>query len=178
MTISVSYGNGRHFAVLSLEQKEGAVKWMISAYVPGIMSLGFPKLAVISLLTKLLAPAKFHTWILWIMGVLSVAGFAAVVTILMLQCSPPESLWNLTAPKHDCLPIDVLIDLSYAVGREWSKPLCTLRMDTHQRMIRATVLSVFLDFYLAIYPAIILFSLQMRTYKKIGLSCALGMGLM
>jgi hypothetical protein len=37
--------------------------------------------------------------------------------------------------------------------------------------------SAFLDFYLAIYPAVVLWKLQMPVKKKLALSCALGMGL-
>lgn len=36
--------------------------------------------------------------------------------------------------------------------------------------------SAFVDVYLAVYPAIVLFGLQMSTKKKIALSCALGIG--
>ncbi|KAK7445673.1 hypothetical protein Landi51_08069 [Colletotrichum acutatum] len=60
VTILVSWGNGKHFTVLNLEQKQNTVKWMIAAYVPRIETLGFPKLAVIALLTRLLAPGKLH----------------------------------------------------------------------------------------------------------------------
>lgn len=41
-----------------------------------------------------------------------------------------------------------------------------------------TAFSAFVDVYLAIYPAIVLFRLQMATKKKIALSCALGIGSM
>lgn len=39
-----------------------------------------------------------------------------------------------------------------------------------------TVFSAFVDLYLALYPAFILFHLQMSLRKKIALSAALGLG--
>lgn len=67
---------------------------MIAAYVPGIETLGFPKLAVISLLTRLLSPGKLHRYALWIMGAVCCLSLTAMVTTLILQCSPPRSLWD------------------------------------------------------------------------------------
>ncbi|KAK1713328.1 LOW QUALITY PROTEIN: uncharacterized protein BDZ83DRAFT_723466 [Colletotrichum acutatum] len=112
VTILVSWGNGKHFTVLNLEQKQNTVKWMIAAYVPRIETLGFPKLAVIALLTRLLAPGKLH---LRSMGI-----------------------------------------------------ICCLSL---------TAFSAFLDFYLAVYPAVVLWKLHMRFQKKLALTCALGMGI-
>ncbi|KAF5621967.1 integral membrane protein [Fusarium sp. NRRL 52700] len=60
VTISVYWGNGKHFDALNLEQKENTIKWMMAAYVPGIETLGFPEHAVIALLARLLMPSKTH----------------------------------------------------------------------------------------------------------------------
>ncbi|KAI8291139.1 hypothetical protein K4K56_006721 [Colletotrichum sp. SAR 10_98] len=57
-TIAVSYGNGKHMKLLSTEQKQGAILWTTAAFCPGIMSFGLPKLAVISLLTRLMNPGS------------------------------------------------------------------------------------------------------------------------
>jgi hypothetical protein len=38
--------------------------------------------------------------------------------------------------------------------------------------------SAFVDLYLAVYPALVLFNLQLNMKKKIALSCALGIGSM
>lgn len=39
-----------------------------------------------------------------------------------------------------------------------------------------SAISAFVDFYLAIYPSLVLFKLQMSLRKKIALSAALGLG--
>ncbi|KAK3388782.1 hypothetical protein B0T20DRAFT_457352 [Sordaria brevicollis] len=100
VTMSVSWGNGRHFAELDLEQKENTIKWMMAAYFPGIETLGFPKLAVIALLVKLLAPSRLHTIILWFLGTLCCLSLTAMVMTLLLQCTPTHALWTLTLPHN------------------------------------------------------------------------------
>ncbi|EGU78184.1 hypothetical protein FOXB_11295 [Fusarium oxysporum f. sp. conglutinans Fo5176] len=153
VTMSVYWGNGKHFDVLSLEQKQNTIKWMMAAYVPGIETLGFPKLAVIALLARLLMPGKIHLVVLWSMGIICCLSLTAMVTTLLLQCSPPRALWTLTMPR-DCLAPSKLEGLAF-----W-----------------ASSISAFLDFYLAVYPAITLWKLLMPLKKKLILSLALGMG--
>ncbi|ROT35997.1 hypothetical protein SODALDRAFT_352843 [Sodiomyces alkalinus F11] len=152
-TISVYWGNGKHFETLSLEQKQNTIMWMMAAYVPGIQTLGFPKLAVIALLGRLLLPTKLHRHILWTMGIICCLSLTAMVMTLLLQCSPPRALWDFSLPRN-CLHPKTLEGLAF-----W-----------------ASTCSAFLDFYLALYPAIVLWGLRMTVQKKIGLSFALGMG--
>jgi hypothetical protein len=110
--MSVYWGNGQHFDVLDLEQKQNTIKWMIAAYVPGIETLGFPKLAVIALLVRLLAPSRLHICVLWTMGVICCLSLTAMVMTLILQCTPPQALWTLTLP-HNCLHPSVLEGLAF-----------------------------------------------------------------
>ncbi|CAJ0547614.1 Ff.00g043680.m01.CDS01 [Fusarium sp. VM40] len=154
VTISVYWGNGKHFESLDLQQKQNTIKWMMAAYVPGIETLGLPKLAVIALLARLLMPNRVHLWILWCMGIICCLSLTAMVTTLLLQCSPPRALWTLTMPR-DCLDPSTLEGLAF-----W-----------------ASSASAFLDFYLAVYSAITLWKLLMPLRKKLVLSLALGMGI-
>ncbi|KAE9577985.1 hypothetical protein CGCF415_v009686 [Colletotrichum fructicola] len=131
-TIAVSYGNGKHMKLLSTEQKQGAILWTTAAFCPGIMSFGLPKLAVISLLTRLMNPG---------------AG------LLLGRCTPARSLWDFSVTGQ-CFSKQILV--AYC--------------------IYAGAFSAFVDVYLAVYPAIVLFGLQMSTKKKVALSCALGIG--
>ena len=117
--MSVKWGNGRHFAELSLEQKENVIKYMMASYVPGIQTLGIPKLAVIALLTKLLAPSTLHFWILWGMGGIVSASLTAMVLALILQCTPTHALWTLTLP-HNCLDPKILEGLAFYASGSFS----------------------------------------------------------
>lgn len=84
----------------------------MAAYVPGIETLGLPKLAVIALLARLLMPNRIHLWILWCMGIICCLSLTAMVTTLLLQCSPPRALWTLTMPR-DCLDPSTLEGLAF-----------------------------------------------------------------
>lgn len=92
---------------------------MMSAYFPGIPSLGLGKLAVIALLTRLLFPGRLHYWALWVSGSLCVAILVATVCLLLLQCSPPRALWDFSV-EGKCIPVEVLINLSFLAGSEYS----------------------------------------------------------
>lgn len=121
VTMSVYWGNGQHFAVLDLEQKQNTIKWMIAAYVPGIETLGFPKLAVVSLLIRLLSPSRLHTIVLWTMGIICCLSLTAMVMTLSLQCTPPKALWTFSLP-HNCLDVNVLEGLAFWASSQLTRP--------------------------------------------------------
>lgn len=139
-TVSVSYGNGRHFDTLTTQQKEGVILWMMSAYVPGIPSLGLGKLAVIALLTRLLFPGRLHYWALWVSGSLCVAILITTVCLLMLQCSPPRALWDFSV-EGKCMSVEVLIGMSFLAGSEY--PICCAAPEFVMHVNRVTGSSFF-----------------------------------
>ncbi|KAI0835341.1 hypothetical protein F5Y06DRAFT_276695 [Hypoxylon sp. FL0890] len=151
---SVASGNGKHIAVLNAEQISGAVLWTMVGFVPGVLSFSIPKLAAIYLLTRLLEPSKRHRTLLWTMGVLCVLILTGCIAILFGQCTPSRAQWDLTITEKTCINPYILVDYSIFAG----------------------AFSGALDLYLALYPAIVLFSLQLNKKKKIALSAALGLG--
>ncbi|KAL0943430.1 uncharacterized protein CTRU02_201316 [Colletotrichum truncatum] len=152
-TIAVSYGNGKHMTLLSVEQQQGAILWTTAAFCPGIMSFGLPKLAVVSLLTRLMNPGKYHKWFLWWMAIWCQLTLFVTAGLLLGRCMPARSLWDFSI-EGTCFDVSILV--AYC--------------------IYAGAFSAFVDVYLAVYPAIVLFRLQMATKKKVALSCALGIG--
>ncbi|KAF5590025.1 integral membrane protein [Fusarium pseudoanthophilum] len=99
VTMSVYWGNGKHFDVLNLDEKENTIKWMMAAYVPGIETLGFPKLAVIALLARLLMPSRIHLVVLWSMGIV---------------CS--ITLWKLLMPLKKKLILSLALGMGVVCG--------------------------------------------------------------
>ncbi|KAK1961221.1 integral membrane protein [Colletotrichum sublineola] len=152
-TLAVASGTGRHLDVLTLEQQQNNMLWTTAAQCPGIMSFGLPKLAVICLLTRLLNPGVFHKWFLWWLGIWCQLTLAVTVVLLIGRCTPARALWDFSV-TGTCFDPSILINYSIYAG----------------------AFSAFVDVYLAIYPAIVLFNLQMRLKKKLALSCALGIG--
>ncbi|KAI4618412.1 hypothetical protein J4E80_005010 [Alternaria sp. BMP 0032] len=64
---AVQAGNGRHFSVLTDEQRSGAILYTLAGFPPGIFSFGIPKLAVVALLTRITNPSRKHRIFLWAM---------------------------------------------------------------------------------------------------------------
>ncbi|ORY71937.1 uncharacterized protein BCR38DRAFT_331634 [Pseudomassariella vexata] len=159
-SLAVSYGGGKHMQAFDPQRPErirGAILWLTTANVPSIMSIALPKMAVISLLIRLLVPGPRHRMFLLVMGTICMLSLSACAMQLMLQCSPPSFLWNRQGPEDQsgtCLSLKTTEYLSYWCG----------------------AYSAFLDFYLALYPSYKLFNLQMPLQKKIALSVALGFG--
>jgi hypothetical protein len=164
----VAYGNGKHIALLTREQQEAVAFWTTIAFCTGIMTLSIPKLAVVSLLVRILNPGRFHKWFLWGIVIWCQMSFIAAIGILLGRCTPLHSLWDFSV-KGSCFDVNILV--SYG--------------------IYASVYSAFVDIYLAVYPAIVLIHMEISLkknlappaslgisslWKKIALAVALGIG--
>ncbi|EQB55852.1 integral membrane protein [Colletotrichum gloeosporioides Cg-14] len=152
-TVAISYGYGRHKDVLTYEQKKGAIFWSHVGFAPGIMSFAIPKLAVVSLLTRLMNPRRYHLWFLWGITILCLLTHIVVPGLHFGRCVPVASIWD-DHVLGRCFDPNITVDYSIYGG----------------------VLSAFVDVYLALYPTLVLFQLQMAMKRKIALSCALGVG--
>ncbi|KAI9163894.1 hypothetical protein HJFPF1_05524 [Paramyrothecium foliicola] len=151
--VAVEHGNGRHYSLLSDEQKQSVMLWTTCAFCPGVLCFGLPKMAVVSLLTRLLNPSKYHRWFLWTLAIWCLLTLFATVGTLLGRCMPAESIWNF-AVKGTCVDPKHIVNFSLYAG----------------------AYSAFVDVYLAVYPALILWNLQIKLKKKIALICALGIG--
>ncbi|KAL2106172.1 hypothetical protein VUR80DRAFT_7105 [Thermomyces stellatus] len=152
-TLAVASGNGKHWALLTVEQQQGAILWTTAAFCPGVMSFGLPKMAVAYLLTKLLNPSKWHKYFLWWLGIWCQLTLFATVGVLIGRCTPARSQWDFSV-KGECFDSSILV--AYC--------------------IYAGAFSAFVDFYFAVYPTVVLFNLQLSLKKKFALSVALGIG--
>lgn len=151
--VAVKHGNGRHYQTLSIEQQEQVRLWTIAAFCPGVMCFGLPKFAVVTLLTRLLNPSRWHRWFLWGMTVWCLLTLFATVGTLLGQCTPTKAMWNFDM-EIDCVDPKHIVNFSLYAG----------------------ALSAFVDLYLAVYPAAVLLKLQMKLKKKLALTFALSIG--
>jgi len=152
--VATTYGNGKHFDTLSINEMQGAIFWTILGFPFGIMAFAIPKLAVVALLQRLLNPNRWHQIFLWILASLCTGALLGCVVILFAQCSPAESQWNFAITDKTCIDKWILVDYAIFAGG----------------------FSAFTDLYLAIYPAVVLWKLQINIKKKIALCFALGIG--
>ncbi|KAJ4392557.1 hypothetical protein N0V85_006960, partial [Neurospora sp. IMI 360204] len=155
MTIaSVHYGFGKHFDVLTLDEKQRMIKWAFFSFTPSILAFTIPKFAVVSLLTRLLNPSRWHRVFLWVLvGTCQVAILGCAI-ILFAQCTPSRAQWDFSITNAKCWSPWLLVRYSMVAG----------------------CFSGLTDLYLAVYPTIVLFKLQINKKKKMALCFALGIG--
>ncbi|KAI1370405.1 hypothetical protein F4677DRAFT_465480 [Hypoxylon crocopeplum] len=151
---SVASGNGKHVSSLNDKQMSGAILWTMVGFIPGVLSFGIPKLAAVALLTRLLNPSRMHQIFLWTMSSCSLLALIAFVGILFGQCTPSRAQWDLSITEKTCIDRSILVNYNIFTG----------------------AFTCLVDLYLAIYPAIVLYSLQINTKKKLALCVALGLG--
>ncbi|KAK4870119.1 hypothetical protein LT330_005173 [Penicillium expansum] len=156
-TVSVTYGYGQHKTNLESRSAELALMWNMISFIFGIISFAIPKLAVAALLHRILNPNLVQRLIVW--GLVSLVAIIALVNILIYvtMCNPPQALWKssmILNGEATCRDIWILINYATFNG----------------------AFSAFVDLFLAIYPGIVLFKLQMSLCKKIALTAALGLG--
>ncbi|KAI1259171.1 hypothetical protein F5Y18DRAFT_315762 [Xylariaceae sp. FL1019] len=151
---AVHSGDGWHVELLETKQIEGAILFTLIGFVPGILSFCLPKIAIVQLLSKLLNPSRRHLIWLWFISVFNLVLLLASVGLVFGQCTPSRSQWDFSVPAKYC----------------WNK------WDTVHYTQAACAFSAFVDLYLSVYPAIVLYKIRLPTRKKIALSAALGIG--
>ncbi|KAI9898884.1 hypothetical protein N3K66_005345 [Trichothecium roseum] len=152
--VAVEHGNGRHFDLLTLDQKQGAIFWTILGFPFGLAAFGIPKLAVVALLVRIMNPSHAHKCFLWGLSGLCLGVLFGCVVILYAQCTPASSQWDFSVTEKQCISKMILVYYAIAAG----------------------AFSAFTDLYLAIYPAFVLTKLQLNIRKKMALCSALGIG--
>ncbi|KAL9004182.1 MAG: hypothetical protein Q9188_002997 [Gyalolechia gomerana] len=154
LTYTCTLGLGKHEVTIPLEQIPKVIKWIFINGPWGIMGVAIPKLAVVIFLSRIVGPTKRkQIWALYFMVItLIILSFVAAV-LLFAQCDPPNHAWHPTE-EAECWNPNVVADYSLFVGSY----------------------SAFNDLVLAIYPSLIVYSLQMSTARKVSLSLIMGLG--
>lgn len=129
-----------------------AIKYTVISFVPGVTSFTIPKFAVVILLAKLLNPSRKHVMFMWVVSTLYLLMAAAMLAINFGQCTPAAAQWG--GAEGTCWDRKITVDFAIALG----------------------ACSVAFDFYLAVYPTVVLWKLQMNWKKKLALSSSLGFG--
>ncbi|KAF5629211.1 integral membrane protein PTH11 [Fusarium sp. NRRL 25303] len=152
-TAAILAGSGRHQATLTVDEFDRSVFFLMIGLIPGVLSLALPKFAVVNLLVKILFPSPRHVRLLWGLAIANLVLMLGAFGVRFSECDPPEAQFTLYAPAK-CRSSTAVIVYSVIVGS----------------------FSAVVDFYLALYPAVVLWSLQLHLKKKLALSVALGFG--
>jgi hypothetical protein len=153
VTVAVHAGSGRHVAALTIPQAERALLFTTISFIPGILSYTFPKFAVVILIKDLLRPSRGHEIAIWALAGVNAVLIVLCITFVYVQCDPARVLWTIGITARCWDPV-VLIATSIA----------------------AAASSALFDFWLALYPAAVLWGMQINPRKKVALSTALGFG--
>jgi len=152
-TVAVHAGAGRHVAALTIPQAERALLFTTVSFIPGILSYTIPKFAVVLLIKDLLNPSRRHVTAIWALAGVNAVLIVLCITFVYVQCDPARALWTVGIEAR-CWDPAVLIVASIAAGAS----------------------SALFDFWLALYPAAVLWGMQINLRKKVALSTALGFG--
>ncbi|KAJ5603288.1 hypothetical protein N7537_006244 [Penicillium hordei] len=178
-TVSVAYGYGQHKMNLKPRSAELALMWNMISFIFGIISFVIPKLAVAALLHRILNPNLTQRIIVW--GLVSLVAVIALVNILIYvtMCDPPQALWKssmILNGEAKCRDIWILINYATFNGGERCSMGLVIPVTVTDYRHAWTAFSAFVDLFLAIYPGVVLFKLQISLRKKIALTAALGLG--
>lgn len=116
-SLAARSGNGRHVAVLTQDQLSGSIFWSTIAFVPGSLFIGIPKLAVVTVLTRLLNPTRYHTWFLWWLPIWCISSVVVAFILVLTRCSPTSTLWD-PSVQGKCFDIKHLVNYGIYSGSE------------------------------------------------------------
>ena len=94
-----------------------SIMWIMIGFCPGVLSFALPKLAVVSLLTRMLSPPRWHAILMWAMAIVCLMSLLGCIAILFAQCTPTRSMWDFSV-KGTCLSPWVLVNYSIYAGCE------------------------------------------------------------
>jgi hypothetical protein len=86
-------------------------------FLPGVMSFGLPKFAVVALLTRILNASRSHRVFLWCMTGLCMVSLLGCIVILFAQCTPSQSQWDFSI-QGKCWDRSILVHYSMFAGGE------------------------------------------------------------
>lgn len=145
----------------------------LAGFPAGVLSFSTPKLAVVALLVRILNPSIRHRIFLWSLTGFTTAYLVVCFVVLYVQCDPPRALWDYDlqmSGDFTCWDSKILVNMSIAGAGMSLEPSFRCIADYF------AALSATVDLYLAVYPATVLWGLQMYWKKKLALSVALGFG--
>jgi len=173
-TAAVALGGGHHGVMLPPLRFRLTYLFILVGLMMGALSFTLTKVAVVLLVIKLLFPTQWHIRFLWTLVAGNVVFMTAAGLVYFLQCNPPQALWVLDI-EHKCL--DSVFANSFAISASSKFGFLNPVSQCIDKIVLCYLaLSALADFYLAAYPAVVLWSLDMNRRKKLALSVALGFG--
>ncbi|KAI4229835.1 MAG: hypothetical protein L6R40_008045 [Gallowayella cf. fulva] len=143
----VSYGLGQHRSQLSVGQYQQYLKYDFLDWAQFFIALLVTKISICLFLTRLSQFHRLRAVLYGLMGFLFVTHIP-LFFIYVFQCSPVRRAWQRDVGGK-CMSKDVVENVIIAQG----------------------VFSLLTDFVCAVFPAILLWNVKIRTKTKIGANC-------
>ena len=167
VTALTSHGGARHLFYLQLTQVASIVKLNWVAQPFGIMALAFAKMSVAFLLLRLIGPNTVWRKRFLYFSIVSTFCFSVICCVLtFVQCDPPRALWE-AVPGAKCWNPKAQSDYAIFLGCKVPR-----RKPRIQAKFSLTAWNAFIDFSLAILPVTIVWNLNIKIGKRIGLGCS------
>ncbi|KAK1986841.1 hypothetical protein LZ30DRAFT_240947 [Colletotrichum cereale] len=142
----VHYGTGRHRVDLSDEDWETAMMYWWYCYLWYCLAMVASKISIGYFLLRITV-RKVDIWIIYIVMMLTVCTGVVFFFVTLLQCQPISYFWNQRTQEGHCVPIDVIIALTFLYS----------------------AFSVICDFTFAILPIVLIWKLKMNRKTKLAL---------
>ncbi|KAH7309199.1 integral membrane protein [Stachybotrys elegans] len=157
VTLMVHHGVGRHTMHLGENQRANAVYmiWLSVPFSPG--SAAFGKVSIALLLIRLMNRNKVYEAFLWVLIFLLFAITLVLVIITFAQCTPVTFLWDrvrVPPPSGNCWDPAIQQNFGYFQG----------------------AFSAASDLFLALFPILIMWDLQMPLRVKAGICFLMSLG--
>lgn len=152
--VSAVHGLGEHAANLTTEQFANAMYWELCAQPAAAMAIGTAKVTVAVFLMRIIN-ARWQRNVLWFCITLMMILSVLLSISLFAQCTPVQSIWD---------------------PRLAAERVCTFDMVTMAYI--ACSWAAVMDFFLAIFPWIVLRNLNMKRKERLTICASLSLGVM
>ncbi|KAF4784681.1 hypothetical protein HER10_EVM0011124 [Colletotrichum scovillei] len=142
----VHYGTGRHKVNLTDDQWSTAMMFWWYCYLWYCLSMIASKISIGYFLLRITV-RKVDVWIIYSVMMMTVCTGVVFFFVTLLQCQPISYFWNNTTQSGRCIPVDVIIALTYLYS----------------------AFSVICDFTFAILPMVLIWKLKMDHKTKLAL---------
>jgi hypothetical protein len=172
--LSTHYGIGKHIWELDFSQLPLANKYLFVGECFVMFGLAVAKSSFCVTLLRI-ATKMWQKILLWfaIVSTMSIMGFLSI--IFFVSCTPVEKTFDFNVPGT-CWDINGITKYGLFAGCKSNSPARSLKLSlrTHTRIAWST----FTDFWLALFPWILIWKLQMKKVEKIGVCVAMSLGVL
>ncbi|KAK2597811.1 hypothetical protein N8I77_012573 [Diaporthe amygdali] len=153
VNIGVHYGTGRHASDLSLSDFENAMQFWYYCYIWYCWTMIFSKISIGIFLLRIIVE-RIQVWFIYFALMINVMTGLVFFFVTTLQCHPVSYFWNKESQDGTCIPIGIIIALTYLYSS----------------------LNIICDFTFALLPIFIVRKLNMKRRMKIAIVPLLSMG--